>query len=79
MKHFKIINILFILLFISSCQLSKTDQENDAIFKSIKKVYELKEDGSITYHYQHQLKYITHLSFNRLYGESFIIFNPNDQ
>ena len=79
MKHFKIINILFILLFISSCQLSKTDQENDAIFKSIKKVYELKEDGSITYHYQHQLKYITHLSFNRLYGESFIIFNPNYQ
>lgn len=79
MKHFKIINIFIILLILSSCQLNKTEEENDAIFKSIKKIYELKEDGTIIYHYQHKLKYITHLSFNRAYGESFIVYNPNFQ
>ncbi|HSH50489.1 MAG TPA: DUF3857 domain-containing protein [Bacteroidales bacterium] len=79
MKIKHIIYFITFVLLTGSCQKSTTEEQNDAIFKSIKKVYELKPDGSINYHYKHQLKYITHLSFNRLYGESFIIYNPNYQ
>jgi hypothetical protein len=72
---------LFILLvaILGSCQPNALEQENDAVFKSIKKEYQLNDDGSVKYHYQHQLKYITHNSFNRMFGESFIIYNPRFQ
>ncbi|MEE4196870.1 MAG: DUF3857 domain-containing protein [Bacteroidales bacterium] len=76
LKH--ILYFTAIVLLAGSCQKSTTE-EHDALFKSIKKVYELKPDGSMNYHYQHQLKYITHLSFNRMYGESFIIYHPDYQ
>ncbi|HRW63762.1 MAG TPA: DUF3857 domain-containing protein, partial [Bacteroidales bacterium] len=79
MKIRNIIIILSIVLFAGSCKKSTTDLQNDAVFKSIKKVYELNTDGSVIYKYQHQLKYITHLSFNRLYGETFIVYNPQQQ
>jgi len=79
MKIKHIIYFIAIVLIASSCQKKATEEQNDAVFKSIKKVYELNTDGSINYHYQHELKYITHYSFNRLYGESFIIYNPDYQ
>ncbi len=79
MKIKNIINLIAIVLLIGSCQKSTTEKQNDAVFKSIKKVYELKPDGSMIYQYEHKLKYITHFSFNRLYGESFIIYNPQQQ
>src|SRR6056297_3900293 len=79
MKIKHIIYFIAIVLIASSCQKKATEEQNDAVFKSIKKVYELNTDGSINYHYQHELKYITHFSFNRLYGESFIIYNPDYQ
>lgn len=79
MKIKNIIRLAAIVLLLGSCQKSTTEKENDAVFKSIKKVYELKADGSMLYQYEHQLKYITHFSFNRLYGESFIIYNPQHQ
>lgn len=79
MKIKHIIYFTAIVFLAGSCQKSTTEEQNDALFKSIKKVYELNPDGSMNYHYQHELKYITHFSFNRLYGESFIIYNPNYQ
>jgi len=79
MKIKHIIYFIAIVFLAGSCQKSTTEEQNDALFKSIKKVYELNPDGSMNYHYQHELKYITHFSFNRLYGESFIIYNPNFQ
>jgi len=82
MKIMKIKHIIYFIAIVflaGSCQKSTTEEPNDALFKSIKKVYELNPDGSMNYHYQHELKYITHFSFNRLYGESFIIYNPNFQ
>lgn len=79
MKIRNIIIILSLVLFAAACQKSASDQQNDAVFKSIKKTFELKTDGSVVYKYQHKLKYITHLSFNRLYGETFIIYNPLHQ
>ena len=79
MKIKHIIYFTAIVFLAGSCKKSTTEKQNDAHFKSIKKVYELNPDGSMNYHYQHELKYITHFSFNRLYGESFIIYNPNYQ
>ncbi|MFO7827527.1 MAG: hypothetical protein R6V23_02795, partial [Bacteroidales bacterium] len=60
MKIKNIINLIAIVLLIGSCQKSTTEKQNDAVFKSIKKVYELKPDGSMIYQYEHKLKYITH-------------------
>ena len=79
MKYINIISLIIISLIISSCQTNNFEQENDAVYKSIRKTYTLNTDGSINYQYQHQLKYLTHYSFNRLYGESFIVYNPNQQ
>jgi len=72
---------LFILLvaILGSCQPNTWEQENDAVYKSIKKEYQLNADGSVDYRYQHQLKYITHNSFNRMFGESFVIYDPRFQ
>ncbi len=78
MKRIYIISLIIISL-ISSCQNNKSEENNDAIYKSIKKTYTLNADGSMSFQYQHQLKYITHLSFNRLFGESFIVYNPEQQ
>jgi hypothetical protein len=79
MKYIKIFSFLIISIIISSCQSNNFEQENDAVYKSIRKIYTLNSDGSVSYQYQHQLKYITHYSFNRAYGESFIIYNPEQQ
>ncbi|MBN2175601.1 MAG: DUF3857 domain-containing protein [Bacteroidales bacterium] len=51
----------------------------DAIFQNITKEYTLKDDGSIEFHYYKKLKLLTHFSFNRLYGETFIVYNPDYQ
>jgi hypothetical protein len=54
-------------------------QTADAVFEKITKEYTLNEDGSMEYHYVKQLKLLSHLSFNRLYGETFIVYNPDFQ
>lgn len=79
MKSRNLILYILLIAFFSSCQPNKWEQENDAVYKSIKKEYRITDDGSVSYHYQHQLKYITHNSFNRLFGESFIIYDPRYQ
>lgn len=52
---------------------------NDAEFISIVKEYTLKSDGSMEYHYYHKLKLLTYFSIHRLYGETFIVYNPKQQ
>ncbi|MFP4622463.1 MAG: DUF3857 domain-containing protein, partial [Bacteroidales bacterium] len=42
-------------------------------------VYTLHEDGSIDYHYKHELDLHSYYSFNRLHGETFIVYNPEYQ
>ncbi|MEA3317469.1 MAG: DUF3857 domain-containing protein, partial [Bacteroidota bacterium] len=78
MKHFNIITLLAALLILSSCQINK-EPDTDAVFKNITKVYQLNNDGSVNYQYQHELKYLTHYAFNRAYGETFVIYNPKKQ
>lgn len=65
---------------ITSCDKpTKEQKEADALFQQITKVYTLQEDGSLNYHYQHELDLHSYYSFNRLYGETFIIYNPDYQ
>jgi hypothetical protein len=52
---------------------------SDAVFEKIIKEYTLNDDGSVDFHYYKKLKLLTHYSFNRLYGETFIVYNPLHQ
>ncbi len=73
----KIIIILFSLIL--SFSLTGQQPESDAIYEKIIKEYTLHEDGSMDYRCYKKLKLNTHFSFNRLYGETFIVYNPNYQ
>ncbi len=53
--------------------------ESDAVFEKITSEYTLHDDGSMEYHHYKKLRLNTHMSFNRLYGETFIIYNPGYQ
>ncbi|MCF8369466.1 MAG: DUF3857 domain-containing protein [Bacteroidales bacterium] len=66
--------ILTVLFSVNLCA-----QDTDAVYEKILKEYTLKDDGSIEFHYYKKLKLNTHYSFNRLYGETFIIYNPKFQ
>ncbi|MFO8235749.1 MAG: DUF3857 domain-containing protein [Bacteroidales bacterium] len=69
----------FILVF-SSCDKKEKDySEADAVYKKIVKTYTLNEDGSVDYHYQHELDIHSYYAFNSRYGESFIVYNPDYQ
>ncbi|MEF8983609.1 MAG: DUF3857 domain-containing protein [Bacteroidales bacterium] len=72
--------LIFTLAIYNSCyQPTEEQKEADALFQKITKVYTLHEDGSIDYRYQHELDLHSHYSFNRLYGETFIVYNPDYQ
>ncbi len=58
---------------------SAQEPSTDAIYQKITKEYTLNEDGSIDFHYYKKMKYLTPYAFNRLYGETFIVYNPDFQ
>jgi len=66
-------------LFNSCDKPTEKQKQADALFQKITKVYTLNPDGSMDYQYQHELDLHTHYSFNRLYGETFIVYNPEHQ
>lgn len=45
----------------------------------IKKEYTLNKDGSSSYTYSSSLELLTYDAFHKLYGESFVVYNPNYQ
>lgn len=51
----------------------------EAEFIKITKDYTFQPDGSYQIRYYKQLKINTHIAFNNLYGETFIIYNPKYQ
>jgi len=55
------------------------NQNEDAIYTKLVKEYTLKPDGSTEFHLEKQLKLLSQMSFNRLYGETFIVYNPQYQ
>ena len=72
-----IISIVFTIAILTAY--GQKSPEADAVFEKIVKEYSLNDDGSIDYHYYKKLKLLTHFSFNRLYGETFIVYNPAHQ
>ena len=52
---------------------------SDAVFQEQTKEYTLNKDGSWTYHYNHKLLINTYYAFHNLYGEDFIIYDPQFQ
>ncbi len=78
MKQIQKFFIIAVFLIIT-LDLYSQPENADAIFEKITKEYTLNEDGSMDFHYIKKLKLLSYYSFNRLYGETFIIFNPQFQ
>ena len=51
----------------------------EAVFNKLIKQYTWHSDGSMTFRYRKEVKLNTHVSFNQLYGETFIIYNKDFQ
>ena len=54
-------------------------QKSDATLNSVTETYTLKPDGSIDYDYSKSITYNTPFAFNSLFGETFIVYNPDFQ
>jgi hypothetical protein len=68
------------LVLIVFCGVATNGQPaSDAVFEKIEKTYSLNDDGSMDFRFYKKLKLLTHNSFNRLYGETFIVYNPLHQ
>lgn len=75
----KSIFLFSIFYFLSSNFLFSQDEKYDAVYLQLNKEYTLNPDGSMDYRYIKKQKLQTYRSFNSLYGETFIVYNPNFQ
>jgi len=68
-------------LVISFCLSGLLAQEaqNDAVIKKLVKEYTLNKDGTYTLHVYKQVELLSYYSFNRQFGETFIIYHPEFQ
>ncbi|MCF8234843.1 MAG: DUF3857 domain-containing protein [Bacteroidales bacterium] len=72
--------IIFILSgIILSCSFQAQEGEPDAVYNKIIEEYTLNQDRSFEYIHQKELELLTHFSFHRLFGETFVIYNPDYQ
>ncbi|MEA3505257.1 MAG: DUF3857 domain-containing protein, partial [Bacteroidota bacterium] len=67
---------LFFVLLVIGVFAEKTP---DAVFHKIVKEYTIHEDGSYDFRYYKELELNTLFAFNRLYGETFVVYNPEYQ
>ncbi|MDR3252249.1 MAG: DUF3857 domain-containing protein [Tannerella sp.] len=51
----------------------------EAVFNRIVRQYTLNDDGSASFHYRKELTLNDHIAFNSMYGETFIVYNPDYQ
>lgn len=72
-------SIILTISILFSISLMAGEITSDAVYEKIVEEYTLNEDGSMEFHYYKKLKYNTHFSFNRLYGETFIVYHPEYQ
>ncbi|MDD2563079.1 MAG: DUF3857 domain-containing protein [Salinivirgaceae bacterium] len=73
----KIIYLMILGLFLFGC--SENVENNDGEYLKIKKEYTFNEDGSYTLTHTHKLLYGSYFAFHRLFGETFIAYDPNYQ
>lgn len=69
----------YILLMAFFAALLPASAQSDATFSNITETYTLNSDGSVDYNYSKVLEYNTQYSFNRLFGETFVVYNPEFQ
>jgi hypothetical protein len=78
MKRYFILNLIF--FFILQITVLKAQTESyDAEYLKLVKEYTLNPDGSYDFHYYKEIKLNTYFSFHRLFGETFIVYNPEYQ
>ncbi len=77
----KTLRILILLAFLTSINhgIFSQHENTDAVYLKLVKEYILHEDGSYDFHYHKEVKLLTYFSFHRLYGETFIVYNPEFQ
>ncbi len=74
----KKIIIAIYLLSIITCIYSQ-NENSDAVYLKLEKKYTLNDDGSIDFRCAKSIELLTHFSFHRLYGETFILYNTDFQ
>jgi hypothetical protein len=74
-----IITIILALCLIQVSNLQAQTESYDAEYLKLVKEYTLNPDGSYDFHYHKEIKLNTHFSFHRLFGETFIVYNPEFQ
>lgn len=58
---------------------SSLEKNNDAVFSKIIKEYTYNIDGSVDFRHYHRLKILSYFAFHRVFGETFIVYNPKFQ
>ena len=71
--------IILLLIAVPMSIFGQSYDNADAVYKTMKHEFILNDDGSTEYIYSHEQKLLTPYAVNRLYGESFIIYNPDYQ
>ena len=79
MKRKKSILLFSIFYLPFSILLFSQDENYDAVYLQITKEYTLNADGSMDYHFTKKQKLQTYRSFQSLYGETFIVYDPDFQ
>ena len=73
----KITTFLAILMFAAEAFVMA--QQPDAEYKFLSRKYEIKSDGNMVYNFRKELKLNSQRAFFSIYGESFIVYNPEFQ
>lgn len=68
--------IILFILGITFCYGIEIKPSSHGRYDYITKEYTLNKDGSMTYTYSSSLELLTYDAFHKLYGESFIVYNP---
>ncbi len=77
----RIFQYILILVFgiFSGNLVQAQDYQSEATYLKLVKEYQLNEDGSFDFNYSKQLKLNSYFAINRIYGETFIVYNPKYQ
>ena len=75
----KQIKYIFFLLIGTLYAISNGYAQSEADFIRLVKEFTYKPNGEFEFHYNKILKLKTHKAFNSLYGETFVVYNPDFQ
>jgi hypothetical protein len=70
---------LLLPIFFAIAGIAAFANNHDARYLLLKKEYVFNSDGGYTLNYEHKLRYNTYHSFHRLFGETFVVYDPQYQ